>query len=173
MDREGANNSSALLRRVGAGSLSGGFAAAVANPLDLVKTRLQAGGRLAVDAVRAGSAGAGSSAAAAAAEGAAPGGALAVLRGIVRTQGVGGLWRGTGPSIVRSATLTAAQCATYDEAKRFITSHTGWDDSFRTQFWAAMATGAEHPPARPLRPRQLQHRSHCGATEPIAADQGW
>jgi hypothetical protein len=55
-----------------AGSVSGGFAAAVTNPAELVKTRLQTKGNVHT-------------------------GSLAVIRDIVKTEGVAGLWRGAVP----------------------------------------------------------------------------
>lgn len=68
-------------------------------------------------------------------------GLMQTVRSILQTEGVAGFWRGTGPSVVRSATLTASQCATYDEAKHFIISQTGWDDALAAQFLASMLTG--------------------------------
>lgn len=82
-----------LVNKLAAGALSGAVAAAATNPLDLVKTRLQVQGL----------------------RNASP---IAVLRDLIATQGVGGLWRGTAAGATRAAVLTASQCATYDAAKR-------------------------------------------------------
>eukprot|EP00967_Tisochrysis_lutea_P147770 scaffold281232_cov15-Tisochrysis_lutea.AAC.1 len=38
----------------------------------------------------------------------------------------------------RSAILTAAQCATYDEVKRGVLSATGWEDGPHTHLTSAM-----------------------------------
>lgn len=64
-----------LLRNLVAGSVSGGFAAAVTNPLDLIKTRLQSKGT--------------------------PYRTISqVVRAVVKDEGVVGLWSGTMPSVV-------------------------------------------------------------------------
>ena len=64
-----------LLRNIAAGSLSGSMAAAASNPMDLVKTQLQAYN----SPFRSSS---------------------EVIRHLVKTEGVAGLWRGTTPSMV-------------------------------------------------------------------------
>ncbi len=61
----------------------------------LAQTRLQAAGR----------------------DPAAPKGSMGVIRAVVKADGVAGLWKGAMPGLVRSAILTAAQCATYDEVR--------------------------------------------------------
>ncbi|KAK9829621.1 hypothetical protein WJX72_006922 [[Myrmecia] bisecta] len=109
-----ANPSLAL--KIVAGSLSGAVAAGVSNPTDLIKTRLQAKGSTHRNA-------------------------WAVVRQVVATDGVLGLWRGTLPSMMRAAVLTAAQCATYDEAKTAWMRATGWGDDFATHLAASMVTG--------------------------------
>ena len=64
-----------LLRNLVAGCVSGGFAAAVTNPLDLVKTRLQSKDN--------------------------PYRTIGeVVRAVVRNEGIVGLWAGTMPSVV-------------------------------------------------------------------------
>jgi solute carrier family 25 protein 38 len=62
-----------------AGGAAGALISACVQPLDVLRTRLQAEAAL----------------------GAAPRSAAAVLRGIVAAEGVRGLWRGTGPTVVR------------------------------------------------------------------------
>lgn len=42
---------------------------------------------------------------------------MGVIRAVVQADGVAGLWKGAMPGLVRSAILTAAQCATYDEVR--------------------------------------------------------
>lgn len=62
-----------------AGSLSGGLAAAVTSPIELIKTRLQAAGNT-------------------------PGAAtssMGVIRAVVAADGVVGLWKGAMPGLVR------------------------------------------------------------------------
>lgn len=48
-----------------------------------------------------------------------------MIRHVIAVDGVRGLWRGCVPGMARAATLTAAQCATYDEAKQAIVKASG------------------------------------------------
>lgn len=65
-----------LLRNVAAGSLSGAIAAAAANPMDLIKTQLQAQDSPFRSTSQ-------------------------VVKHVVKTDGLAGLWNGTTPSMVR------------------------------------------------------------------------
>jgi len=108
-----------LEMKVLSGSLSGGLAAAVTSPIELIKTRLQAAGQT-------------------------PGAATSstgVIQAVVKADGVTGLWKGAMPGLFRSAILTAAQCATYDEVKRGVLSATGWEDGPHTHLTSAMIAG--------------------------------
>ncbi|BDA43544.1 probable mitochondrial uncoupling protein 2 [Coccomyxa sp. Obi] len=112
----GNKDNNSLLRNILAGCMSGAFAAAVTNPIDLVKTRLQARDspfRNAAD----------------------------VVRYVVKEQGVSGLWTGTTPSVIRAAALTATQCASYDLAKQWWMRQTGMSDNVATHLGASMLTG--------------------------------
>lgn len=71
----GADADPTLARKILAGSLSGGIATLITNPMELIKTRLQSNSS--------------------------QGGALAVVRSVVAKDGVTGLWKGTMPSAVR------------------------------------------------------------------------
>ena len=71
----GADADPTLARKILAGSLSGGIATLITNPMELIKTRLQSNSS--------------------------QGGALAVIRSVVAKDGVTGLWKGTMPSAVR------------------------------------------------------------------------
>jgi solute carrier family 25 uncoupling protein 8/9 len=82
-----------------AGSLSGGFAACFSSPIDLIKTRQMAGG------------GAGN--------------ALNIIRNVIASEGIKGLWRGSSTAMARVSLLTAVQVVAYDEAKRGILSIKG------------------------------------------------
>lgn len=74
-----------LLRNLIAGCVSGGFAAAITNPLDLVKTRLQSKDT--------------------------PYKTIGeVVRAVVRNEGIVGLWAGTMPSVV-SARVAPTPCS--------------------------------------------------------------
>lgn len=115
----GEGKSVSLEKKILSGSLSGGLAAAVTSPIELVKTRLQAAGRT-------------------------PGAhksSSAVIRAVVQADGVVGLWKGAMPGLARSAVLTAAQCATYDEIKRAVLEVTGWSDGTHTHFASSMMAG--------------------------------
>lgn len=107
-----------------AGMASGAAAAAIANPTDLIKVRLQA--------QKVGNAG-----------GVVPqyNGALGAITHIVRAEGVLGLWRGVQPSMMRSAVLTATQAATYDEAKRHVLKITGMKEGVQTHLGCSLLTG--------------------------------
>ena len=70
-----------MLRNLVAGSVSGGFAAAVTNPLDLVKTRLQSKDNPCKTIGQ-------------------------VVSNVVKNEGIIGLWAGTMPSVVRPSLCT-------------------------------------------------------------------
>lgn len=59
----------------------------------------------------------------------------------MQADGVAGLWRGALPGLVRSAILTAAQCATYDEVKRGLSAATGLGDGLTLHFGSSMVAG--------------------------------
>lgn len=101
--------------KVLAGSLSGGFAAAISSPTELVKTRLQA----VTTRVTVG----------------------AVVRDVLAQHGMAGLWRGATPGLVRASMLTATQCATYDETKRAVMRVTQWRDGVPTHLASSVITG--------------------------------
>lgn len=77
------NNS--IVRNIAAGSLSGAMAAWASNPIDLIKTRLQSKENPHKTSA-------------------------AVVRSIVQTDGVRGLWRGTVPSTVRLLSRSGLSC---------------------------------------------------------------
>jgi len=102
--------------KIVAGSLAGALAGAVSNPVDLIKVRMQK-------------------------PGAGDRSPAAIVREVVRADGVAGLWRGTVPGMTRAAVLTASQCATYDEAKRAWMAATGMGENFGTYIAASMMAG--------------------------------
>jgi len=107
--------------KVLSGSLSGGLAAAVTSPIELIKTRLQAAGANKGSGV--------------------PTTSMGVIRSVVASDGVVGLWKGAMPGLIRSAILTAAQCATYDEVKRQVTYFTGYKEGMELQLMSSMIAG--------------------------------
>ena len=115
-EREGAPR---VATRLLAGAASGALAAAALNPTELLKTRMQT------------EAGASTT-------------LMGHLRAVVREGGVGGLWRGSGLAMTRSAVLTATQVATYGEVKRRVVD-LGLVDAdgakWRLHFAVAMLTG--------------------------------
>jgi hypothetical protein len=96
------NRSSTVLEKLLAGTLSGAIASGLFNPTDRVKVMLQA---------KAGEAGK-----------LAAGGAAAVVRHVLRTEGVAGFYRGFGPTATRAALVASSELASYDEFKSFLTS---------------------------------------------------
>ena len=108
-------------RKLLAGLLSGATAAALFNPIDLVKVRLMAS---AGDAA------------------ARPGASLAVAADVYRSGGVAAFWRGSVPSALRSAILTACQCTAYDETKNLVQRVTGWRrEQFGNHLASALVAG--------------------------------
>lgn len=105
-----------LARKIAAGSISGGFAAVITNPLDLIKTRMQSKNNPHKTM-------------------------LASTKSVLAEGGVKGLWRGSGPSMARASVLTASQCATYDEIKQAIMRLTSVGDHFGTHIASSMVTG--------------------------------
>ena len=83
-----------------AGVASGAISALICNPLDLLKTRLQLSGSHARGSAASSS-------------------AAALCAAIVREEGLRGLWRGTGVSMVRSGTGTSAMMPTNSRLKEF------------------------------------------------------
>jgi solute carrier family 25 protein 38 len=84
-----------------AGGASGALISACVQPLDVLRTRLQAEAAL----------------------GAAPRSAAAALRGIVAVEGVRGLWRGTGPTVVRLSLGAALNFVALERLKAAALSH--------------------------------------------------
>jgi len=108
-----------LAVKIAAGMASGSVAAAVCNPTDLVKTRMQAAANSNNRSMS----------------------PMQVARSIVQSEGIAGLWKGTTPSMIRAALLTAAQCATYDEVKTFFTRSLQWDDTITTHLAVSGVAG--------------------------------
>lgn len=98
-----------------AGSLSGGLAAGVTSPIELLKTRLQSRS----DNV----------------------GVIEIIRTITKEHGIVGLWKGCVPSLLRSSLLTASQCGVYDESKRIITRHIQMEEGVKLHVLASLLSG--------------------------------
>tara|TARA_B110000977_G_scaffold161144_1_gene205914 strand:- start:7724 stop:8371 length:648 start_codon:yes stop_codon:yes gene_type:complete len=90
-------DSDSFLVRVVAGATTGAVGSAVFNPIDVVRIRMQ------VSPV---------------------GSTLGVFSQIVKAEGIKGLWRGYGVCMLRAATLSGSQLATYDTVKRSLKDDT-------------------------------------------------
>ncbi|CAN6846158.1 unnamed protein product [Brassica oleracea] len=95
--------STTVLVKIASRAFAGAFSTALTNPVEVVKVRLQ----MNPNAVP-----------------------MAQVREIVSKGGIGALWKGFGPAMVRSAALTASQLATYDETKRILVTQTSLEEGF-------------------------------------------
>lgn len=115
--KEGTNKEQvSFIGKLASGSLSGSLAAAITNPTELIKTRLQTKGNVHK-------------------------GSIAVVKHIIANEGVKGLWRGSVPGMTRAALLTACQCATYDEIKHMVLRYSGWEEGLATQLTSSTLAG--------------------------------
>lgn len=112
-----------LHRKIAAGLIAGGIGAAVGNPADVAMVRMQADGRLPVDLRRnyknVGDA----------------------VKTMVRTEGLGSLWRGSSLTVNRAMIVTAAQLATYDEVKETMMDKFGMKDGLGTHVLSSFTAG--------------------------------
>lgn len=112
-----------LHRKITAGLIAGGIGAAVGNPADVAMVRMQADGRLPVDLRRnyknVGDA----------------------VKTMVRTEGLGSLWRGSSLTVNRAMIVTAAQLATYDEVKETMMGKFGMKDGLGTHVLSSFTAG--------------------------------
>jgi solute carrier family 25 uncoupling protein 8/9 len=97
------------------GTLSGVFASAATNPIELIKTRLQSAKT--------------------------DNNAFKVIKDILEKDGVYGLWKGSVPGMVRSSVLTASQCATYEEVKKTLAQNFNMTESLSLHFSSSMIAG--------------------------------
>ncbi|OVA12207.1 Mitochondrial carrier protein [Macleaya cordata] len=97
------NDSLSLPRKALIGGISGVIAQVVASPADLVKVRMQADGRLVSQGLQPRYTG-----------------PFDALNKIVRTEGLGGLWRGVFPNVQRAVLVNMGELACYDHAKCFV-----------------------------------------------------
>jgi len=116
-----------MWKRFVAGGLSGGIGAAIANPTDLLKARMQAdtapgwcGGRSTK---------------------AQPKRMLIHISDIYNTKGIRGFWLGVGTTVSRAVVLGAANLGTYSTAKSLLISDGGLDDGVFTHFCASTVAG--------------------------------
>ncbi|KAJ7553432.1 hypothetical protein O6H91_06G097500 [Diphasiastrum complanatum] len=112
-----------LPKKVAAGLLAGGIGAIVGNPADVAMVRMQADGRLPTHQRR-NYAGVGD----------------ALVR-MIRQEGATTLWTGCGPTVQRAMVVTAAQLATYDQAKETLISRNITKDGLATHVAASFSAG--------------------------------
>ncbi|KAL9285531.1 putative mitochondrial carrier domain protein [Arabidopsis thaliana] len=103
-----------VLVKIASGAFAGAFSTALTNPVEVVKVRLQ----MNPNAVP-----------------------IAEVREIVSKEGIGALWKGVGPAMVRAAALTASQLATYDEAKRILVKRTSLEEGFHLHLCSSVVAG--------------------------------
>ncbi|CAM8898793.1 hypothetical protein QQ045_003543 [Rhodiola kirilowii] len=112
-----------LFNKVLAALITGAIAITIANPTDLVKVRLQCEGKLP------------------------PGvpkryyGSMDAYVTIVKQEGLGALWTGLGPNILRNAVINAAELASYDHIKQMILNIPGFTDNILTHLLAGLGAG--------------------------------
>jgi hypothetical protein len=102
------------------GMISGGLAAVLAAPFDLVRTRQQVVQHRSAPTTR--------------------NGMFHVLRTIIRTEGLRGLWAGSSAMFARQIIFTAVQVSTYDRSKALCLDM-GGSDSITTHLYASMISG--------------------------------
>ncbi|CAA7403715.1 unnamed protein product [Spirodela intermedia] len=144
----------ALHKKIAAGLVAGGVGAAVGNPADVAMVRMQADGRLPA-AERRNYRGVGD----------------AIAR-MVRSEGVGSLWRGSSLTINRAMIVTASQLATYDQAKEAILESGAMADGLGTHVTASFAAGfvaaLASNPVDVIKTRVMNMKVEPGAAPPYA-----
>ncbi|XP_064384029.1 mitochondrial 2-oxoglutarate/malate carrier protein-like isoform X1 [Halichondria panicea] len=63
------------------------------------------------------------------------------LARISREEGLGTLWRGCGPTVLRAMVVNAAQLATYSQAKQFLLTTSYFVDDIKCHFGSSMISG--------------------------------
>ncbi|KAK9116674.1 hypothetical protein Sjap_015621 [Stephania japonica] len=107
-----------------AGGASGVIAQVVASPADLIKVRMQADSRLVSQDLK-------------------PRyrGLYDAFKTIVKTEGLGGLWRGVIPNVQRAFLVNMGELACYDHAKRFIIQNQVCNDNIYAHTLASILSG--------------------------------
>lgn len=107
--------------RAGAGLAAGGLAAMVGNPADLALIRMQSDGLKPV------------------AERKNYKSVIDALGSIARSEGIGALWAGAAPTVVRAMALNFGQLAFFSETKAQLKAHTSWSGNAVTLSASAVA----------------------------------
>lgn len=117
------NGGFSVVKKVGAGLIAGAVGAAIGNPADVAMVRMQADGRLPALQRRNYA------------------GVTDALRQMVKQEGVQVLWCGSSLTIQRAMVVTAAQLATYDQAKESILQRRMLPDGLPTHVAASCTAG--------------------------------
>jgi len=108
-----------LYKKILAGAIAGATGAAIANPTDLVKVRLQAEEK----------------------RGTRYRGTFHAFQSIYQKEGLAGLYRGVSPTTQRAMLLTASQLPSYDHFKHFLLSTPYFEEGLVTHFTASIFAG--------------------------------
>jgi len=111
-----AGRDAGFTNRLLAGGAAGGMGISVLNPMEVVKTQLQAAGDTKTSAPD-------------------------IIKRILRTDGVLGFWAGIGPNITRTFLVCAAELGTYDEVKTQMVSKNLLQDGPEAHLCASSAAG--------------------------------
>jgi len=109
-----------LWLKITAGALTGAGGSLIANPLDLVKVRMQAPPKEGLPNYSS---------------------APAAMVAIAKEGGLVGLYRGAGPTVKRAALLTGSQVPSYDHAKHYLLNHGLMAEGHRCHFVCSMFAG--------------------------------
>lgn len=115
-DALGARDNPTLWRKILAGTISGSLGAAAANPVEVVKTRMQADPRRYRSI------------------------AAAFVK-MTSTEGLESFSKGLAPHIFRGAAVTASQIGIYDETKHSLKQYSGLQDGLVLRFSSSMVAG--------------------------------
>ncbi|OZJ06114.1 hypothetical protein BZG36_01059 [Bifiguratus adelaidae] len=116
----GVFDETSLVTKITAGLTSGMVGAAIANPTDLVKVRMQAYNPSPIPRYR---------------------GVGSAFAEIYRTEGWAGLYRGVWPTTGRAAVVTASQMATYDHIKHWVLGTGYFVEGIKCHFVCSMLAG--------------------------------
>lgn len=109
--------SEGVLLRVTAGSVAGCLSSVLANPCDLIKVRMQAGGAFQYR------------------------GLFHAFSDIVRSEGVLALWKGVGPTAGRATVLAAVELGSYDTIRRRLLDSGRLQEGLQLHLTSSLATG--------------------------------
>jgi len=121
---EGESATAPLWSRIAAGVVAGAASSSLANPIDVVKVRLQADGRLRLQgkAARYRS-------------------TLHAFGSIARQEGLGAFYRGVLPNVQRASVVCGVGVSAYDHTKQTVLRAMGETESLSARFLAAMIGG--------------------------------